>query len=112
MKTSHRGHSLIVRSSANAHHASRRLWRARRALLRIRERGLAHPRAVLPRQNAGTQPIAVARTVAFDYVLELVPVDRTEIVVATFLVPPEERIGHPAAQVIGLRNRRVDQRVP
>src|SRR6266567_4018068 len=104
----------VRRSAYRAEHAppSRRFLRPRRALLRIRERGLAHPCAVLPRQDAGTQPIAVARTVAFDYVLELVPVDRTEIVVATFVVPLEERIGHPDAQVIGLRNRLVDKALP
>src|SRR5947208_9871191 len=98
MKISQSGHSLIVRSSITAHYASGCFPRPGRALLRVRHCRVAHPSPVLPCLDARTQPVAVAGTVALDHVLEFVPVDGTEIVVAARAVPPEERVGHSDAQ--------------
>ena len=51
----------------------------------------------------------VAGPVAGDHLLQLLPVDRTEVVVAPRLVPGQVRIGHLEAQVLGLGHRHVDE---
>ena len=48
-------------------------------LLGVRQRGFAHPGAVLPRLHAVGEAIAVALAVAVDDVPELAPVDLAEI---------------------------------
>src|SRR2546421_13039252 len=73
-------------------------------LLRMRHRCLAHPRALFPRFHPRPQPLAIARTVALDDAIELVPVDRTEIIMAARRIPLELRIGHLDAQIIRLRH--------
>src|SRR5438067_1613714 len=108
MKISQSGHSLIVRSSITAHYASGRFPRPGRALLRVRHCRVAHPCAVLPCLDAGTQPVAVARPVALDHVLEFVPVDGAEIVMAAFFVPLQQGIRHRDTEIIRLRHRLID----
>src|SRR5438445_8535933 len=107
MKISHNGHSRLMALSVSRHP---RVWRS--ALFRIRNRGLTHPRTVFPCRHARAHPIAVARSVAFEDVVELAPIDRTEIVVFARRAPLEIRIGHRDTEKIGLRNRLVDEALP
>src|SRR5213075_1799894 len=83
MKISQSGHSVVIVDLLGS------LRRARCLLLCMRHRRLAHPRAVLPRFHARSQPLAVARAVALDHFVELGPVDRAEIVVLALGVPLE-----------------------
>src|SRR5262245_55265152 len=71
--------------------------------------GLAHPAAVLVRAAPRLEALAVARAVAGEHQLELGPVDRAEAVVLRRLVPGERRVRHREAEVVGLRDRRVDE---
>src|SRR5205807_10223430 len=70
---------------------------------------VAHPRAVFPSLHACTHAIAVARPISFEDAVELVPIDRTDVVVPSRLVPFELRIWHRDAEVIGLRHRLIDE---
>src|SRR5437879_13764353 len=109
MKISHNGHSVLFTLSS----ASRGLrFACRTFFLRMRDRRLADPRAVVPRLHAGAHPIAIARAVAFENVVELAPIDRPEIVMPTCLVPFELGIGHRDAEKIRLRNRLIDDALP
>src|SRR5947208_13384511 len=85
---------------------------ARCTLLRVGKRGFTHPCAVFPRFRACAQSIAVARTVALDDVVELGPVDRTEIVVRRFGVPLELRVGNGEAEEFCLRYGLIDEALP
>src|ERR1700730_5665457 len=78
-------------------------------LLRVRHRRVAHPRALFPRFHPRPRPPAIARSVALDDAIELVPVDRTEIVMATLGIPLELRVGHADAEIIRLRHGLVDE---
>src|SRR5436190_2039683 len=51
-------------------------------LFRMRDQRIAEPRAVLVGLHARAQPVAVARPVTLEHVVELAPVDRAEIVMA------------------------------
>src|SRR5256886_9282664 len=103
MKISHNGHSdmstsVYLRiSGANcvaARAPSRRLLCAGRAFFRVGKSCLAHPGALFPRLDARPQPVAIARPVALDHVVELIPVDRAEIVMPALGVPFELRVRH------------------
>src|SRR5690242_2677538 len=78
MNTSQSGHSCaMARGSEDAELMGARLWRSCRAgcalrtLGGMRERGLAYPRAVVPRLAPRGEPLAVARSVALDHLVEL-----------------------------------------
>src|SRR6185437_11532117 len=79
MKTSHSGHSFMGTPNPMVHAAF-----ARVPLLRVRERGLAHPRAVFPRRHPRAHPVAIAGPVAAQHRVKLVPVDLAEVVVPAF----------------------------
>src|SRR5690606_41575287 len=49
--------------------------------------GLPHPGTLFVGLYSGAQALAVARAIAFEYLVELVPVDFAEIVVTCFLIP-------------------------
>src|ERR1700694_4530567 len=78
-------------------------------LLRMRHRRVAHPRALLPRVHARPKPLAIARSVALDNAIELVPIDRPEIVMLALGIPLELRIGHADAEVVRLRDSLIDE---
>src|SRR6476620_9381634 len=83
-----------------------------RPLRRVRNRGLAHPGPRFPRVDARAHPIAIARSVALDDLVELVPVALADIIMAARLVPDELVVGDPQAEVIGLRRGLVDETLP
>src|SRR3977135_2393602 len=68
--------------------------------LRVRHRRVAPPRALLPRFHPRPQPLAIARSVALDDVIELVPVNGTEIVMAALGIPLELGVGHANGEII------------
>ena len=70
----------------------------------MRERGLANPRAVFPRLDARPHPVAVARSVALDHLVEFLPVDFAEVVVPALLVPPDLGVGQGQAEGVRLRD--------
>src|SRR3984957_4005780 len=76
---------------------------------RVGERGLAGPGALVVGRPAAGEALGVAGAVARDDGLELVPVDRAEVVVAAFFVPAEVGIGQGDAESLGLRDRHVDE---
>src|SRR5947207_8893515 len=114
MKTSHSGHSVLIgpprlrlsplrcplRGSNSRLGTARRrsfvtpLRSLARLLLRMRNCCVAHPRAVFPSLHARTHALAVARPIALEDVMELVPIDRADVVMTSRLVPFELRIGH------------------
>src|SRR5438876_6960760 len=111
MKISHNGHS--DRSIVSAPLRSlRRLLRAGCAFFRVGERRLPNPRALFPRLDARPQPISIARPIALDHVVELVPIDRTEIVMPTLAVPLELGIRYGDAEIIRLRHGLIDEALP
>src|SRR5215208_1923488 len=102
MNTSQSGHSRLMSGSQGAGGA----------LLGMGERGLADPGTLLPGVDACLQALAVAGAVAPDDLVELVPVDLAEVVVAALLVPLQLRIGDGEAQKVGLRHGLVDEALP
>src|SRR5580692_11500636 len=76
---------------------------------RVGEGGLADPGALVVGRPAAGEALGVAGAVARDDGLELVPVDRAEVVVAALGVPAEVRIGQGDAEPLGLRDRHVDE---
>src|ERR1022692_1408055 len=80
-----------------------------RVFLDMRHRGVAHPRALFPRVDARAQALAIARSIALDHVVELVPVDRSEIIMPALGVPLELRVGHGDAEIVRLRHRLIDE---
>src|SRR5580765_4043508 len=106
MNTSQSGHSF----TSGAPRSSCRLPVATRSLLfGVRKRCVANPCAVLPGLDARAQPVAIAGSVALDHLVELVEVDRSEVVVLAVRVPLEQRIGHGDAEIVGLRHGLVDE---
>src|SRR5690242_4051267 len=80
MNTSKSGHSLATAL------ISRCLRGTLLTLLGVRDRRFAHPFTFIPRTTARFQPFPIARTVALEHVVELAPVDGTEVVVLGCLV--------------------------
>ncbi|MCY1185060.1 hypothetical protein D9M73_258080 [compost metagenome] len=60
--------------------------------------GFTNPGAVFDRLAAGGDAFLVARAVALEHFVELVPLDFAEVVVAAFGVPLQVRVGAGAAQ--------------
>src|SRR4051794_21352308 len=69
MKTSHKGMVWVMPSSSRCRPAAL-------ALLRIDQRRLAHPRALLMPLAPRREAVAIARAVAGKHLVELFPVDR------------------------------------
>src|SRR5690625_411011 len=69
----------------------------------------AHPGSVIVRCTTVLHTLEVAWPIAFDDGHELVPVQFTEIVVATLFVPLQIGIRQGQAQCCGLRNNHVDK---
>src|ERR1700743_3143682 len=80
-----------------------------RLLRRVRERGRAHPGALVVRRLALCEALGVARAVARHDRVELVPVDGAEVVVAARLVPAQVRVGQRDAELLRLRDGHVDE---
>src|SRR6266446_10455239 len=79
------------------------------ALFGIGLRGLAHPGAFLMRLAPRRKPVAVARTVAGQHLLEFVPVDFAVFPVPRRLVLLHAGIGNRKPQILRLRHRRIDE---
>src|ERR1051326_9593941 len=83
--------------------------RAAPAFVCISECRLAHPGAVLVRLAARPHALAVARPVAGDHPLELVPIDLAEAPTPACLVELQFRIGDREAEIMRLRDRGIDE---
>src|ERR1700733_8511631 len=78
-------------------------------LRRVCQRGLTDPGAFFVGGLAPGDALGVARAVAGDDGLELVPVDRAEVVVAARLVPAQVGVGERDAELLRLRDGHVDE---
>ena len=56
--------------------------------------------------------LRVARAVAFQYLVELAPVDGTEFVLLFGFIPAQQRVGHAKAQELRLRYGEIDELLP
>src|SRR5229473_2435791 len=108
MKTSHSGvFGVAIVTSLNIYRGLRRSLAAL-AFVGIGLRRLAHPRAFVMRLAPRRQPVAVARTVAGEHLIEFVPVDRAVHPVAG-LVLLHAGIGNRQPEIMRLRHRRIDE---
>src|SRR5712664_1930504 len=108
IKTSHSGvFGVAIMTSLNFYRGLRRSLAAL-ALFRIGLRRLAHPRAFVVSLAPRRQPVAVARAIAGEHLIEFVPVDR-----AVFPMPGlilfHAGIGNCQSQILRLRHRRIDE---
>src|SRR5712664_2938112 len=77
IKTSHSGvFGVAIMTSLNFYRGLRRRSSTALALFRIGLRRLADPRAFVVRLAPRRQPVAVARAIAGEHLIEFVPVDR------------------------------------
>src|SRR4051812_48841285 len=83
MNTSNRGHSFGVALMGT----SRRLRRALLLFLGVREGRVTYPLAFVPCAATRVEALAIAGTVALQHVVELAPIDDTEVVVLSGVVP-------------------------
>src|SRR4051812_6927155 len=102
MNTSQRGHSflsvILLSRLCSLDLGSRRLLR------RIGVRRIAYPLPLFIGLHARAQALTVAGAVTGDHLIELVPVDLSEIVMPALRVPFEIRVGNGQAEILGLRH--------
>src|SRR5882724_8260478 len=58
------------------------------------------------------EPFGIARTIAFQDLLEFGPVDRSELMLLLDRVPPQQWIGNGEAQKLGLRHGEINELLP
>src|SRR5215217_2305269 len=63
---------------------------------------IPYPLAIFPGRFAGFQAFLIAGTIAFDHIVELIPVDLTKIIMATLFIPFQVRIRNGETQDLGL----------
>src|SRR6266481_10225505 len=82
------------------------------ALFGIGLRRLAHPGAFVVRLASRREPVAVARAVAGQHLLEFIPVDFAVFPVSRRLVLLHAGIGNRKPQILRLRHRGIDEFLP
>src|SRR5262245_1265477 len=99
--TSYRGQSFSLMPASSG--------RAPALFLGVCLRRFAHPASFFVRLPACRHALRVARSVAGDHVVELLPVDLAMPVVTGFRIPAQIGIRHLQAEVVSLRNGDVDE---
>src|SRR5579872_1248078 len=79
------------------------------ALFGVSRRCLAHPGAVFMRLAPRRDPVAIARAVAGEHLLELIPVDRAIFPMTGRFIQFHVVIGNDKAEILRLRHRRIDE---
>src|SRR5262245_48465114 len=88
------------------------ILRAAGVLLGVGNGGFTNPRALVVSSTPCREPLAIARTVALQDLLEFAPVDLAEPMVLRLLVPAQLRIGRREAEKLRLRHREIDELLP
>src|SRR4051812_45726467 len=102
IKTSHKGMACVVMATSSGCGFSAL------ALLRIGQRGLAHPGAFVMRLAARRETVAIARPIAGQHLIEFFPVDGA-VLPMSFRVLPHAGIRNRQAEEMRLRHRGVDE---
>src|ERR1700682_1787034 len=111
IKTSHSGvFGVAIMTSLNSCCGLRR--QPLLALFGIGLRCLAHPCAFVVRLAPRRKPVAVARAVTGQYLIEFVPVDRAVLPMPGRLVLLHAGIGNRKAEILRLRHRGIDEFLP
>src|SRR6267154_6417987 len=102
MNTSHKGHSLLIRFPLCQR--GRTLWLlACSCFLGMRAKCVPKPGTLLVSFGPYSETVLVARTMSLQHVVKLVPVDRSEVIVPSFVIPLEIRIWNGQSEMFGLR---------
>src|ERR1700722_13761491 len=91
---------------------SRHRFDATLMLFRIRHRSITNPRSALVVMVSCIHPIAVARAIASQHVVKLIPLDCPEVIRLTLFVPLQLRIWKSEPKKFSLRHGLIDKSLP
>ena len=75
----------------------------------MRQSSITHPLSIVPRFDARTQTFFVTRSIAIHSGPKFIPINLAIVVVLTFFIPLQIRIGQSHTQDLGLRHSGVDK---